>query len=103
MKPFVHHPSLAPSLLRGPARRLAAVLLLAPAVALAAPAPWHLWRSTLDGRTHCAQASPGPGWTHERGPYLDLRCSRPAPPPPAATPQPAPQEPARPRAGARPH
>ena len=43
----------------------------------AAPAPWHVWRSLIDGREHCAQASPGPGWTYARGPYRDLRCSEP--------------------------
>lgn len=45
--------------------------------AQAAPAPWHLWRSLVDGREHCAQTSPGPGWVYARGPYRDLRCSEP--------------------------
>ncbi len=52
-------------------------LLLGTAVALAAPAPWHVWRSRIDGVEHCAQTSPGPGWAHVRGPYRDLRCSVP--------------------------
>lgn len=50
----------------------------------AAPAPWYLWRSLVDGRSHCAQSSPGPGWERERGPYRDLHCSRPAAEPASA-------------------
>lgn len=59
---------------------LAAALALAPAAALGAPAPWHLWASKINASTTCAQASPGPGWTWLSGPYRDVRCLRPLPP-----------------------
>lgn len=61
-----------------PLHRLACILALGcTASALAAPAPWFVWRSKLDGREHCAQTSPGQGWERVRGPYRDLRCSQP--------------------------
>ncbi|THF62652.1 hypothetical protein [Pseudothauera rhizosphaerae] len=50
---------------------------LVPPPADAAPAPWYLWRSKVDGKLHCAQASPGPGWERERGPFRDIRCEKP--------------------------
>lgn len=43
----------------------------------AAPAPWYWWHSRLDGRPHCAQSSPGTGWTKGMGPYRDLKCEQP--------------------------
>jgi hypothetical protein len=52
-------------------------LLLATS-ACAAPAPWQVWRSKLDGGEFCAQASPGPSWEHVRGPFRDSQCSKPA-------------------------
>ena len=55
---------------------LAAALLL-PALADAAPAPWHLWRSKIDGARFCAQTSPGPGWERLAGPFSDLQCRTP--------------------------
>lgn len=60
-------------------RRLFAALLssLLALSALAAPAPWFLWESQLNGRRVCAQASPGPGWTRLTGPFRDARCLRP--------------------------
>ncbi|GAB7126097.1 hypothetical protein JCM19000A_06040 [Silvimonas sp. JCM 19000] len=40
----------------------------------AAPAPWFHWYSKLDGKTACAQASPGSGWKQGDGPYRDAHC-----------------------------
>lgn len=59
---------------------LLGALLLSQA-ASAAPAPWYLWRSKVDGALYCAQVSPGPGWERVRGPFRDLQCERPAPEP----------------------
>ncbi len=57
---------------------LAAVAGLCVAAALeAAPAPWYVWRSKLNGAEHCAQASPGYGWARDRGPFRDLHCTWP--------------------------
>ena len=56
-------------------RRLIALPgLCVAAAALAAPAPWYQWRSTLDGKLACLQASPGAGWVKAGGPYDDARC-----------------------------
>ena len=44
---------------------------------LAAPAPWFMWRSKLDGKAFCAQTLPGDGWEKAGGPYQDARCQRP--------------------------
>lgn len=47
------------------------------AVALsAAPAPWYLWRSKLDGGLTCQQFSPGPGWVRHDGPFGDVLCEK---------------------------
>ncbi len=46
----------------------------------AAPAPWHKWRSKLNGAEACAQSSPGDGWQKAGGPYKDARCSIPGVP-----------------------
>ena len=47
------------------------------AVAAAAePAPWHLWESRLDGKTHCAQTSPGAGWEKNDGSFNNARCRK---------------------------
>lgn len=54
---------------------LSALVLLSSAVA--APAPWYLWRSKLDGALYCAQVSPGAAWERVRGPFADGRCERP--------------------------
>lgn len=54
--------------LHGPAALAARVALgwmLALGAALAAPAPWYYWRSQVDGRRVCAQASPGAGWMRD--------------------------------------
>lgn len=50
------------------------------ASALAAPAPWYLWRSKLDGQWFCAQTRPGAGWDKSRGPFKDARCEKPGEP-----------------------
>jgi len=52
-------------------------IVLSSSPALAAPAPWYLWRSKADGALYCAQVPPGPGWERVRGPFADLRCERP--------------------------
>ncbi|WP_291994970.1 hypothetical protein [Candidatus Accumulibacter sp. ACC003] len=44
--------------------------------ALAAPAPWFMWRSKLDGQALCAQTLPADGWAKVSGPYLDARCAK---------------------------
>jgi hypothetical protein len=63
---------------RKPAFALASAIFCA--VALAAPAPWYLWRSKLNGKTFCTQTSPGSGWERIGGPYRDVRCEKPGVP-----------------------
>jgi len=46
------------------------------AAALAAPAPWYKWRSTLTGDETCAQTMQGE-WEKFSGPYKDSRCQFP--------------------------
>lgn len=45
-------------------------------LAHAGPAPWFVWRSKLDGKEVCAQASPGAGWVQQGGPFLDADCRK---------------------------
>ncbi|TAH46849.1 MAG: hypothetical protein EYC67_08135 [Betaproteobacteria bacterium] len=60
------------------AHAIALVIALgAAACAHAAPAPWHVWRSKLDGHEICRQTTAGPGWERARGPFRDSRCLRP--------------------------
>ncbi len=64
---------------RLPARRTAAVaglvfLGLWAGNAVSAPAPWHWWRSKIDGQRVCAQTSPGPGWEEDGGPFDGPGC-----------------------------
>jgi len=40
----------------------------------AAPAPWYRWHSKVDGRTVCAQFSPGQGWEQGGGAFRDGDC-----------------------------
>ncbi|MBT8768657.1 hypothetical protein [Metapseudomonas boanensis] len=40
----------------------------------AAPAPFFLWQSKLDGALSCAQTSPGDGWLRRGGPFRDAGC-----------------------------
>ncbi len=44
--------------------------------AVAAPAPWYLWRSKIDGKSFCFQTSPGEGWERVDGPFRDARCKK---------------------------
>lgn len=53
---------------------LAACLLVG--LAQAGHAPWFVWRSKLDGKEVCAQASPGAGWVQQGGPFLDADCRK---------------------------
>lgn len=54
---------------------VALVAALLPTAALAGPGPWYLWKSRVDGKTFCAQASPGPGWFRDGGPFKSARCA----------------------------
>jgi len=45
-------------------------------LAQAGPAPWFVWRSKLDGKEVCAQASPGAGWVQQGGPFFDADCRK---------------------------
>lgn len=56
---------------------LLAGLLLSITV-FAQPAPWYMWKSKLNGKTFCAQTSPGEGWERVGGPFKDARCEKPA-------------------------
>lgn len=53
-----------------------ATLSLFAAAAAAESAPWHLWKSRLDGKTFCAQTSPGEGWEKNEGAFSNARCRR---------------------------
>ena len=45
--------------------------------AMARPAPWFMWQSKADGRTVCAQTSPGEGWIKVARPFRDAHCEKP--------------------------
>lgn len=49
-------------------------MLAAAQPAASAPAPWHWWRSKVDGQRICSQISPGAGWTQDSGPYEGSGC-----------------------------
>ena len=53
-----------------------ATLSLFAVTAAAEPAPWHLWQSRLDGKSTCAQTSPGAGWETNDGPFSNARCRK---------------------------
>ncbi|TXG77974.1 MAG: hypothetical protein E6R11_05720 [Rhodocyclaceae bacterium] len=55
---------------------LCAALLACSTAAPAAPAPWHWWKSRLDGRLYCAQTSPGSGWVRVAGPFDNAQCRK---------------------------
>lgn len=59
---------------------LALLAIVASTVALAQPAPWYLWKSKLNGKTTCAQTSPGEGWDRDGGPFKDGNCKKPGRP-----------------------
>jgi hypothetical protein len=53
-----------------------AILSVFTALAFAAePAPWYLWDSALDGKTQCAQFSPGKSWTKIDGSFKNSSCN----------------------------
>ncbi|MCD5362843.1 MULTISPECIES: hypothetical protein [Chromobacterium] len=52
-----------------------------PLLTLAAPAPWYLWQSKVDGKLACSQFSLGPGWVQfSNQPYKDAGCTKPGRP-----------------------
>ncbi|HEX5394135.1 MAG TPA: hypothetical protein VFW68_12680 [Rhodocyclaceae bacterium] len=55
---------------------LSFAVLLTYGIAFAAPAPWYLWRSNVDGQTFCSQTSPGDGWVRFKGPFDNGRCAK---------------------------
>lgn len=59
--------------------RLVVLAFLLPLLADAAPAPYYLWQSKLDGTVICRQSSPGQGWERLDGrAFRDLNCTLPA-------------------------
>lgn len=54
------------------------LLILGSTQALAAPAPYYLWMSKVDGSRVCTQTPPGEGWQKMGGPFKDSRCRKPA-------------------------
>lgn len=48
---------------------------LATAAAAAETTPWYLWDSAPDGKTQCAQFSPGKDWIKVEGTYNNSSCS----------------------------
>lgn len=46
-------------------------------VAQAAPMPFYLWQSRLNGKLTCSQTSPGDGWSRLSGPFSDAGCRQP--------------------------
>ena len=50
---------------------------VAAAAAAAESAPWYLWDNALDGKTQCAQSSPGKDWTKIGGAFSNSSCSTP--------------------------
>nr|MBF0684577.1 hypothetical protein [Pseudomonas sp.] len=59
--------------------RLFSLVLLLPLLADAAPAPYYLWQSRVDGTVICRQTSPGQGWERlDNRAFRDLNCTLPA-------------------------
>ncbi|WP_201004733.1 hypothetical protein [Pseudomonas cichorii] len=52
---------------------IAALLMISPLLAQAAPAPYYRWQG--DSRIVCAQTSPGPGWKRLNGSFIKSDCS----------------------------
>ena len=87
LKPVQHNPTsidpiqrhcIEPSLGRAWRFLLCLSLGMSTGAALAAPAPYYLWMSKLDGSRVCAQTSLGEGWQRMGGPFKDSRCRKPA-------------------------
>lgn len=53
---------------------LFSLLLVLSVPGFAAPAPFFIWQSKLDGGLTCAQTSPGEGWLRLGGPFRDAGC-----------------------------
>ncbi|MBQ5939746.1 MULTISPECIES: hypothetical protein [unclassified Massilia] len=53
-----------------------AALVLFSHMAVAAPAPYYQWRSTLNGALACSQTPLGEGWVKASGPYRDAHCEK---------------------------
>jgi len=53
------------------------LLILGSTQALAAPAPYYLWMSKVDGSRVCSQTPLGEGWQKMGGPFKDSRCRKP--------------------------
>lgn len=53
----------------------ALLFLFATAATAAETAPWYLWDSAPDGKTQCAQFSPGKDWVKIEGVYRNSSCS----------------------------
>ncbi|MDF3933468.1 hypothetical protein [Pseudomonas citronellolis] len=51
--------------------------LIACLSAQAAPMPFYLWQSRLNGHLTCSQTSPGEGWARLSGPFSDAGCRQP--------------------------
>lgn len=51
------------------------LIALLPDPALARPAPWYWWGSSVSDARICAQTSPGSGWIKEPRPFRDSHCS----------------------------
>lgn len=53
---------------------LLTALLALSSAGLAAPTPFYLWQSKVDGHLTCAQINPGDGWVRFAGPFRDAGC-----------------------------
>lgn len=51
--------------------------LFACLAAEAAPMPFYLWQSRLNGHLTCSQTAPGDGWSRLSGPFSDAGCRQP--------------------------
>lgn len=49
-------------------------LALGSTAAIAEPAPWYWWVSSVDGSRFCHQTPLGAGWLQEPKPFKDARC-----------------------------
>lgn len=53
---------------------LLTLLLTFTVPSFAAPVPFYIWQSKLDGALTCAQTSPGEGWLRLGGAFRDAGC-----------------------------